>query len=489
MFRKFLLTLVCLITLAGSARAQETTPEPEQNYIISWTSEIIFPQAIRFSIALSRPANELAALVLAVRPDGRSPTAVQLDLAEALVSEPYSEFEYVWNIPAASPPRLFSDIHVEWQATTRDGERARGEGEFVFTDQRVTWVQREDSPINLTIPGDGLEAPENVIGRLRRELQPVYDLLAENTGRVESFNLMLYVDVPPGCGWTDQDEPIATGPISGTIVPCDRELAERVYQNSGYQVVQSASSGYAEMRAALVDALVRRFYGWQNVPDWFEAGVAAFYAPAPRPGDLPRLMTAARGNRLYTLDAMSRKPDVVNEELWQAQSYGMVIYVASQAGVPALFRLAQQGSTAESFDSAYQSVMNQPVNRLLTPWEQWLFTSQAAAAFNLTPYQTATATPSRTPLPTFTPLPSVTPTPTGFVPTLTPLPTATPSRTPTPHAPTVTPRPPESLNTPTPTPALISQMLESPASILGLASIVLIVIAILIVVFTSFRRR
>lgn len=500
MLRISLLILIGLLVLAGPALAQEPTPQPEQGYIITWTNEVIFPQAIRFYVAMSPPVAELAAVSLAIRPQGQSPVMVDLALSEALVSEPYSEFEYIWNIPSAAPPRLFGEIQIEWRAAARNGEQARVEDALTFTDPRLTWVQREGDPINLTIPADGLEAPGNVIGRLRRELQPVYDLLADNTGRDESFNLLLYTDVPPGCDRNDEGEPVATGPLSGIVLDCSPDLAESVYQTSGYQVVQSSSSGYTDMLAALVDTLVRRFYGWQNGPDWLAAGLSTFYAPVSRPGDLARLITASRADRLYTLEAMTHKPDRVDEALWQAQSYGMVLYAASRAGVPGVFRLAEQAGAAESFDSAYQSVMNQPLAAMLADWERWLFTQQAAAAFNITPYQSATPTPTpsrtptltATPAPTATPTlppPTLTPTPPGFAPTLTPLPSATPSRTPPPSRPTVTPRPPGSLFTPTPAQTTLPEQIVSTVSITGLVVIAVIVIVILIFVFTGFRRR
>ncbi|MBI5668947.1 MAG: hypothetical protein HZC41_13160 [Chloroflexi bacterium] len=498
MLRTFLVTIICLVGLAGSARAQETTPQPEQNYILSWTSEVIFPQAIRFSVVLSRPVAELAAVSLTVRPQGQTPAVVDLTLAQALVSQPYSELAYIWDIPSAAPPRLFSEIRFEWQATTRDGERARAEDRLMFSDKRVTWIQREADPINLTIPADGLAAPNNVLGRLQRELQPVYDLLAENTGRSPTFNLMVYPGVPAGCVSDERGEPVAIGPISGTVVACDRELAGRIYASSGYQVVQSGSPGYAAMQAALVDALVRGFYDWPSVPDWFAAGLATFHEPAPLPGALPRLMAAARSDRLYPLEIMTRQPGGVDDDLWRAQSYGMVIYIASRAGVPGLFRLAEQASAVEGFDAAYRSLMNRSVENLLTDWQQWLFSAEATNAFTITPYlaATPTPTPSRTPTATATPPPSDTPTPfpptltptlLGFAPTLTPLPSATASRTPLPAAPTVTPRPPGSLFTPTP--AVMPELAAPPAMMVGIAAVVLIVIAILALVFTGFRRR
>lgn len=491
---------MCLVVLSGSALAQETTPQPEQNYINSWTTEVIFPQAIRFTIVLDRPAGELSSLVLAIRPQGRSPLAVEVDLESAAVSEPFAELAYVWDIPASAPPRLFQDIELEWRAIADDGEQAHVTDTLEFTDQRVTWARRQEQPISLTIPAGSSELPENVVGRLRRELQPVYDLLEKNTGRTETFDFIVYAAMPPNCTWSDISEPIAVGPVSGEVVPCDRSLAGQIFEASGLTVIESDRRNLNEIRAALVEAMVRRFYNWQNTPDWFQAGLAAFYGTSPRSGDLPRLTAAARNDRLFPLADMNVMPEDTDEELWMAQSYGMVVYLASQIGVQKLFDLAQAASTAESFDDVYQSALNKPLAALLPAWEQWIFTSQAASAFNITPYQAATPTPTSTSTPTLTltptdtitpsPLPpTLTPTPPGFVPTLTPSPTQMPSRTPTPLPPTVTPRPPDSLFTPTAVPAVTLDNLNSPVGMLGLVAIVVIVIAILVILFTGFRRR
>lgn len=498
MLRTFLFTLTCLLVLAGSAQAQETTPQPEQNYIQSWTNEVIFPQAVRFSIILNRPASELASLVLAIRPQGRSPVGVEVDLKSAVVSEPYSEFAYIWAIPGSAPPRLFQDIRVEWQATARDGEKARVEDQFAFTDQRVKWARLQESPISLTIPAGNAESPENVVGLLRRDLQPVYDLLAKNTGHADSFNLIVYADLLPGCEWSRLNEPIATGPVSDTVVACDLSLADKIFAASNLIVVRSQSSGFNAIESALIETLVRRFYNWQKAPDWFTAGVAAFYGISPRSADLPRLIAAARNDRLFSMGDMNHMPEGADQALWLAQSYGMVLYIARQIGVQGLFDLARDARTAESFNTVLESALRQPLASLLPNWEQWIFTSQAASAFNITPYQDATATPAPTNTATPTPTPTATntvpptatPTPLGFLPTMTPVPTLRPSRTPTLPPPTVTPRPPDSLFTPTPAPAMpLAVIIDSPAGILGVVAIVLIVIAILVLLFTGFRRR
>ncbi|NWG18046.1 MAG: hypothetical protein HXY41_15590 [Chloroflexi bacterium] len=501
MTKRFLasLGLLCLM-LAGVVRGQEPTAQPEQNYIIRWEAEIIFPQAVRFDVVLARPLSEIGTLTLTVEPVGRPAVAVEVDRdAWAVVREPFSELAYLWPVSPAQPLRLSQDVHYIWQVVTRGGEVARIEDTFTFTDPRVTWAQQDGESFNLAIPADGRDTLGNVLGRLRADLQPVYDLLAEQTGRSESFNLAVYTTVPAGCARDDDGSPVAVGLNSRTEIPCDPAAAEAIFRASGLDVVQSDSPGANAIREAVVAYWTRRFYGWSNAPDWFAAGMAAFYSPVPRPGDLAILQAAARSDRLLAASALAGMPET-DRELWLAQSHGLVLYIASRRGVPGLFRLAREAAEAASFDAVFEAAAGMSVSALLPDFQRWLFSDAALAAFGFTPYQDATPTPTATLTPTLTPTPTATQTPTlppptathtppGFVPTLTPLPSPTASRTPTAAPASVTPRPPGSLNTPTPVVVSPVEVFSTPAGILGLVSIGLLVIAILVVIFAGGWRR
>lgn len=497
--------IICLwlvgLALAGGVRGQEPTAQPEQNYIIQWGSEIIFPQAIRFEIVLARPLSEIAVLTLTLEPAGRPAVAVEIDRATAaIVREPFSDLAYLWPVSPGEPLRLSQEVRYAWQVVTRAGEVARVEDEFTFTDPRVIWAQQEGEPFSLAIPAEGLEAPGNVLGRLRRELQPVYDLLAAQTGRNESFNLAVYTTVPAGCARAADGSPVAVGPDSRTEIPCNPAAAEAIFRASGLDVVQSDSPGVNGIRDAVVAYWTRQFYGWSNAPDWFAVGMAAFYSPAPHSGDLALLQTAARSDRLLTADALALSPPAADQELWLAQSRGLVRYLAGRLGVAGLFRLARAAAEAESFEAVFTAEAGTTVSALLPDFRRWLFSDSAPRDFRFTLYEAATPTPTPTRTPTLTltptPTPTLTPppptatdTPPGFVPTLTPLPSPTASRTPTTAPASVTPRPPGSLNTPTPVVVSPVEVFRTPAGILGLVSIGLLVIAILVVIFAGGRRR
>jgi hypothetical protein len=174
-------------------------------------------------------------------------------------------------------------------------------------------------------------------------------------------------------------------------------------------------------------------------------------------------------------------------DVWRAQSYGMVLYIASQIGVPELFDLAGDLGAAETFEAAYQSAVGRPLTTLLVELERWIFTDNAATAFIYTPYLASTPTPtstsSHTPFPaTSTPLPTETLPPTATVTVTgvlssTPLPTRTLTPTELPSTPSVTPRPAGSLNTATPAPVVQSSApMNDTARTAGIGAVILLVV-------------
>jgi hypothetical protein len=124
--------------------------------------------------------------------------------------------------------------------------------------------------------------------------------------------------------------------------------------------------------------------------------LAEFYLPTLRTSLLETARRASRNNLLFTLDEMNTLPDE-QLELWRAQSYGMVLYIAQQIGVQNLFELARDSAT---FTTAYETAMGQPLTRLTGNWERWIFTNAAENAYAYNPHMAVTATPTMTPTPT-----------------------------------------------------------------------------------------
>jgi len=514
MMSRLVLLLLCIIFLATPVLGQEVepTPQPEQGFILNWVKEVIFPAGIRFSVTLSRALSDVASATLIIQPEGRAAVAVELNLDETvIVSEPFTELAYVWPIPQNDPPRLFSEIDISWQVISTRDEVSQITDTFTFMDTRSAWVQDEaiGDGIRLTMPGRTASGetelePESTaevvadtdtfLGQLRRNLIPVYDLLTENTGTQPDFNLLLYTS-PPGCAQNADGESVAIGLLSETEVPCNSAIVNAIFGASGYTVVESASGALGDVQAALLKHLVRGFYEplWagKNVPAWFLEGLTQLYSPTLKTEFAPQLVAAARTGSLLTLAELSRIEDAAA----QRQSYGMVLYLASQVGLDGVFNLASDIASAESFDAAYQAAMGQTVDGLIPAFEGWIFTDAAISAFGFTPYQastptptaTATATASRTPTPTDTPTITPTPTVTGVL-SATPFPTLTPSRTPTAAPATQTPRPAGSLNTPVPTP-VPPPLAETMSDTAVIAVLVLLGFGVLALLVLLFRRR
>ncbi len=231
------------------------------------------------------------------------------------------------------------------------------------------------------------------------------------------------------------------------------------------------------------------------MPLWFRRGLALFTLPTNKLNMLEPAQRASRSNSLFTLDEMNAEP-TQDAELWRAQSYGMVLYIAQQAGVQGLFELAR--NPGESFADTYQRAMGQPLSNLISSWQRWLFTSSAEAAYAYFPQLATTPTPSFTPTPT-QPRPTATPTATN-TPTITPsvtntgiperiLPTLTPTRTPTDAPASVTPRPAGSLRTPTPTPTPTSTLPGGQSTGFAALAVIFLLLAGLSVIYLRQNSR
>ncbi len=546
--RRLLSVALCFFTVALTAAAQDN---PSQGFISAWSGEIIFPQAIRFNLTLARPAVELTSAVLTIEPVGRTAISIPVNIDEAAaVSDPYTELVYLWNISPDAPPRLFEDVRYSWRVTDTTGEVSEISASLNFSDQRAQWAIVGDDDLRLALPVSGFIQPvaavatagaaaaptaqsgaaaavsvlptvvtaapasgmnslipqtgltpfgpaptdEPVTGgnpqQVRRNLQVVYNLLSANTEQNLNLNLIVYTGlVSPGCSRNGEGESIAVGPVSGIEIPCEEALADAIFSASDYEVVVSSGSSQTDAQAALLNALVSRFYGaaWggQNVPAWLEAGLQILYSTTFKTGFYPPLVAAARNGTTLSLDTMNAAPRE-KVDLWRAQSYGMVAYLADKVGLPRFFRFAREINGAESFETLYQTAIGEPISALLPGWSRWMLTDRASSAFGFTLYQPATPTPtaSRTSTPTITPTETATATLT-FTPTVTgvlsatPRPTNTPTITPTPRPATVTPRPAGSLNTPVPTPVpALSVPAISPAAGLGILALGLVVIAL-----------
>lgn len=508
--RKVVVILLAICVWVTPALAQES--QPGQGFILGSSSEVIFPQVVRFSVTLSRLFTDLASASLIIQPEGQAAIPVTIDLNSVVFKrEPYAELAYVWTIPRDNPPHLFEKITYTWRVISTTQETGQFENSLTFTDQRVGWVQQVDETghLSLTIPGFGPSTEAAVVSQatsqvsttaqavtgvnqavqsdvptiepglgaaevtaevgstpsgvqpttdapnssgviqMRKNLEPIYALLVANTGRQLNFNLMLYSDeFPPGCTRDSEGKAVAVGPYTGTQVPCDDSLANAIISASGYELVQSGSNSLNRMQVAVINHLTDRFYE----AAWQGKAVPEWF----RLGLEQLYAPALKSNYFPTLSNAARNTALLPLDKVTESGANRDLALAQSYGL--VVYIADQigldglyklaNVDGASFAEAYQSTMGKPLTSLLGALKAWIFTNRAVTAFSFTPYQPATATPTATR--TLTPTLSPTPTET-FTPTFTPTVTGVLSATPLPtRTPTRTPTPAPPTRTPRP---------------------------------------
>ncbi len=500
--RIFFIAVLCLCLAAVPVMAQDAptpTAQPEQRFILSWSAEVIFPSAIRFVVTLGRPLNQLTSADLLIQYENSEAITLPVNLkGSATIEEPYSQLAYIWSIPTNNPPHIFHDITFKWRVISIEGEAALITDAVNFRDARAEWLLDQSIGSNIKY----IAASDDPLVQIQNTVKPIYDLLASNTGTNLSYQVFL--NHLPDCVLNATNEAVAVGVISETEVPCNPQTANAIFQASEYDLVKSASGDIIDIQNAFAAYLTGKFYTsrWSGkaVPAWFQSGLGLFYSPASKTAYGLPVTNAARTNALYSLVAMNTPPtNSADADSWTAQSYGMVVYIASQIGVEGLFNLANAVGNAASFADAYRAAMGQPIESLLPDMSRWIFTNAGLAAFSFTPYQAATATPTatitqtptRTPTATATNTSTPTATVTGLL-SLTPRPTHTATRRPTSAPATRTPRPPGSLNTATATPVpptALAQAAENPRVGVFVLIVGLIIIAMSAVVYRMFRGK
>lgn len=482
--------ILVLAAVSLPVSAQESTPEPSPTqrpveYIYAWSARLAYPSHIVFEVVVDRPVDDVALLLLNLDGDEMPFEQISISPEDAFVfSDTFSVFQYVWPIPVETAPPFLSEITYQWDVLVSGGQSASVEGTLIYADPRTSWTLDEDPDdrLNILFP-DVLLPPEVEEGTptpdipeseqllpatLRDAVAPTLDLLAANTDFLPEFTVVLFAET--ALPLNPCADPALIRPVderSGEPPPCDIAPLEEAFAGAFLIPVESAQATITSMSYALVNALVEQTYAllWQgiDVPAWFAVGLREFYQPNSKTAFQATLQAASRAGTLRSLNAMHVPPSEADEvALWQAQSYGMVLYIADQIGVPELFALARDLEAAPDFETAYEEAVGRPLAALLPNLGNWVFTGGADSDFQYIPYLAATPSPTPSitptpfpPTPTFTPTATITLTPTatvtGFL-TATPLPSLTPTPSLTAAPPTITPRPPGSLATVTPEP-------------------------------------
>lgn len=451
-------------------------------FVADGSSELIFPQAVRFSVNLTIPATQVTDATLTLTWTGHDPVNLKVDVEQAslVYGEPQARLVYLWQI--SDPPPLFSEVSYHWAFTAADGSTGTLDDSFVYTDPRVDWVRSIDPQgrFNITAPRS--------LGTITDSTRQMQALLEKNTGQKLQDNLLIYPMQPDCMPLIDPNRAVSTEPAAteGACTLLDRVLA-------GYDllVVPPGATAQGVVANRLVQQAYAPLWDQKNVPLWFQAGLSRFYQTSRKDALLPIAQQAVRSGSLYNLAQMS-DAGLETTDLWQAQSYGLVLCIANQIGLPGLFALAQM--KADSFDTAYQQAMTIPLAALIPEWQQWIFTRSAEGDYGITPYQppTPSPTPSLTPsrIPTITLISSSTATATATA-TATPLsaPTVTPRASNTPLPPSVTPRPPGSLPTPTPMPSALETTFADPTVRYGALAVLVLLLGLAVFLLIRLGNR
>ncbi len=384
----------CLLAMPFSSLAQNVTPLP-QTLIFDWSNEVIFPAAVRFTVSIRSPVSQLVRAQLTVKPSGQPVVEVPVNITDSVIFDSVdSQLAVVWQIPDNLSLKAFEEVPYNWRVVTTSNMIGTRDGQFEFVDSRAIWTSDPDPAgrINLTVSGSDTN-PE----RLRSSIASAYDFLSTSVGATPAFNFIVF---PPSLR-LDPCVPSRAGGFvlisdqSKTEVPCQPGRAESIYRASGYIPLSGRT---ANEREALVEALVEGFYEplWRdkNVPRWFVSGLAQFYAPSNKLLLLEKVQVGARNGRLFSLDQMAAQPpdDPQQLDMWRAQSFSMIAYLANEIGVPGMLKLAKDIGSAPSFGEAFQTAAG-PVRALLPALQNWIFKSAAAPAYELSPYPPTTPTP------------------------------------------------------------------------------------------------
>ena len=449
-----LLLLVMPLTAQDDLTPTSTPDVPD--FVVDWSHDLLFPEGIRFRLAMEVPATELIAISIQIETEGGPSTTINLDFDTDLVTgDPFTVVDYLWPIPEENPPTFLTVIDYEFQIVTQAEQVILIPGAFVYAHRDYEWVIEEDpnNRYNLIYPADTYRAD-----LIRADLNPLYTTLQ---GQVGSTPLFSYLLIHPEfafdpCEDNDDGERVVFSSDRGVNLPCDDLTLSNSIARLGYVTLEGGTSNASiseQMAPDVVDTFYGPVWGGRDLPIWFREGYALFVQGGADIGTVEVGRNQVRLGQAYTLDEMT-DAELSDQDDWRNQAVTMLLYMADQAGVPNLVEMARNGGggiPGEDFETSYLRLIGQPLEALIPSWSNWIFREAAvdAAGVNLlsgpTPTPTASLTPTPFPAtatdtPTNTPTLTPTPTVTGVL-SATPLPTLTPSRTPADGLPTATARP------------------------------------------------
>jgi hypothetical protein len=492
--KKFLITFVILLYLPMLILSQDAEPTLTANELYHWSAEVYFPQVIDFMLLARRSESVIASLTLTISFRGSDPNLITIDPATVTATDAGGVFRYRWDIPKDIPPPLFSRVRYTWDIVTVNGLSYAITDDLDFIDQRVNWVQSNDrqSQVNVFHAFNQLDADD-----VRNGIRATYNVLFANVEDRPIYTLLVYPEtVSIGCDVNEDDEPIIRiqGVEEFEEIACDMSLANHIYTQGEYIVFNQTSVD--KLQQTIIDLLIKEYYlkQWDNmtVPDWFLYGLQQFYTPRTKLSALNLTQQKSRSDDLLTMNDLETPPiDDETRLLWDAQSIGMILYLADTIGVQGLFEFADSIGGYDTFAEAYEDHVRQSLDLLILSWNDWMFRPSSRQDYDYNPYLPATSTPTATATLTNTPTATFTPSKTPNV-TRTPR----PSITPIPPTPSTTPLPAQSFSV-QPTDAPPTPILDAPPQQFtvdeGLLSRVVVggavILGLLMLLYFVLRRR
>ncbi|MBN1681277.1 MAG: hypothetical protein JW966_13400 [Anaerolineae bacterium] len=450
--------------------------QPAVGRIKFYSTEVLFPAAIRFFVTIETPIEQITSITLTLRQENglRETIVIDPQATRRDDSVDVTRLVYTWPFGGDPSPAFFDSLNYMWQIQLANNpEQLRVADEVLVQDSaHPLWHTAGEPPLILHWYNDDLAG--NLI---QSEVMAAYSAITQRAGRTPFFRFAIYDAGAPLCQKakdpdSEQSLSVVISSVDKMQFPCAAEDFERAYAAGGLIFLPRQSMGYTELQDQLITIMARRTYRdlWQArmLPAWFENGLALLFRLRPNYGDLELARAAARTDMLYTLDDLNVPlPDEATFQqraLWDAQSYLFALYLAERFGADMPFDLALAvmdydggfedaliALTGEQADTLWADVVN-----------RWLVSEAADRAVGWSPYVAVTPTPTATPTATAIP-PTFTP---SFTPTFTLTPTST---FPGDQVPTVvvmrtTPtwsRPPT--NTPLPPGSLPTAIMHTPA--------------------------
>jgi hypothetical protein len=466
--------LICMVVALNFLPAHAQDDDPDTGKIVITRVIPVLPSAIRFRVRVAALQDEIEQINLRVEQEDGVVETFQRDAPLELFIDwgEETEYEIIWNIRDV-PLRPFGEMTYRFEVLTTDGEVSVAEETFVFEhflEGPEQWQSVSSDALTIYSRGETIDW-SNYLDNLAESIA----LLRENTGYSAPIGLVIY---PKATEFCQENEPTEDNPnpepplvvVSEEIgFPCDPADMVQLYANSGLTIAYVDQSDFftqeRDVFAAIFDLAYSDLWQGVEVPAWFKEGLRQLYNRTNQGQTIAAVQRANQEERMLPLNQMNTYPDEgADSSLWQAQAYGLTLYLADTYGATVPFEIAQTVSPTASLNAAIEAATGESINRLYAQWVLWLDTPKAIAAAGWNPYLETTPTPQSTrtasPIPpTHTPRPTatITPTPSStyrgvivespFRITLAP-PTQIPSITPT-------PLPPGSLNVSnsTPTPA------------------------------------